>query len=95
MGIENKLSVEKMDSINNLSASKLKTWASQVVLVVKKMPANAGCERGRFDPWVGKVPWRRAWQPTLVSLPGESHGQRSLSGYSPWGCKELDMTEVA
>ena len=38
-----------------------------------------------FDPWVGKIPWRRAWQPTPVFLPGESHGQRSLVGYSPWG----------
>ena len=38
-------------------------------------------------------PWRRAWQPTPVFLPGESHGQRSLTGYSPWGQKELDMTE--
>ena len=37
--------------------------------------------------------WRRAWQPTPVFLPGESHGQRSLEGYSPWGHKELDMTE--
>ena len=36
---------------------------------------------------------RRKWQPTLVFLPGKSHGQRSLVGYSPWGCKELDMTE--
>ena len=44
-----------------------------------------------FDPWVGKVPWRRAWQPTPVFLPGESHGQRTLEGYNPWGCKELDM----
>ena len=42
----------------------------------------------------GKTPWRRAWQPTPVSLPGESHGQRSLVGYSPWGCTESDMTEV-
>ena len=47
----------------------------------------------RFDPWVKKVPWRRAWQPTPVVLPGESHGQRSLAGYSPWGCKELNTTE--
>ena len=38
-------------------------------------------------------PWRRAWQPTLVFLPGESHGQKSLMGYSPWGCKESDMAE--
>ena len=48
----------------------------------------------RCDPWVGKVPWRRQWQPTAVFLPGESHGQRSLAGYSPWGCKESDRTEV-
>ena len=37
--------------------------------------------------------WRRKWEPTSVSLPGELHGQRSLAGYSPWGCKKLDMTE--
>ena len=46
-----------------------------------------------FDPWVGKMPWRRAWQPTPVFLPGESHGQRSLVGCSPWGREESDMTE--
>ena len=48
-----------------------------------------------WEGWflVGKIFWRRAWQPTLVSLPRESHGQRSLEGYSPWGCQELDMTE--
>ena len=42
---------------------------------------------------MGKIPWRRKWQSTPVFLPGKSHGQRSLAGYSPWGCKELDMTE--
>ena len=42
-------------------------------------------KRCRFDPWVEKIPWRRKWQPTPVFLPGESHGQRSLAGYSPWG----------
>ena len=42
------------------------------------------CGRTRFDPWVGKIPWRREWQPTPVLLPGESHGQRSLAGYSLW-----------
>ena len=47
------------------------------------------CRRHRFDPYVRKIPWRRAWQPTPVFLPGESHGQRRLSGYSPWGRKEL------
>ena len=41
------------------------------------------CKRRGFDPWVGKIPWRRAWQPTPVFLPGKSHGQRSLVGYSP------------
>ena len=57
--------------------------ASQLVLVVKNPPANAG-DRRRFDPWVGKIPWRRAWQHTPVFLPGESHGQRSLEGSGPW-----------
>ena len=51
------------------------------------------CKRLRFNPWVGKILWRRVWQPTPVFLPGESHGQRSLLGYSPWGHKEWDMTQ--
>ena len=51
-------------------------------------------KRHGFDPWVGKVPWRRAWQPTPVCLPGESHGQRSLVGHSPQGRTESDTTEV-
>ena len=46
-----------------------------------------------FNHWVRKIPWRREWQLTPVFLPGESHGQRSLEGYSSWGCKESDMTE--
>jgi len=45
--------------------------------------------RRRFHPWVRKIPWRRKWQPTPVFLPGKSHGQRSLVGYSPWGCKKV------
>ena len=49
--------------------------------------------RHRFDPWVGKIPWSRKWQSTPVFLPGKSHGQKSLVGYSPWGHKELDMTD--
>ena len=52
------------------------------------------CRRRGFNPWVRKVPWRRAWQPVPVSLPGESHGQRSMEGYSSPGHKELDTTEV-
>ena len=47
----------------------------------------------RFHPWVRKIPWRREWQPTLVFLPEESYGQKSLVGYSPWSHKESDMTE--
>ena len=45
-------------------------------------------ERPRFNPWVGKILWRRAWLPTPVLLPGEAHGQRNLVGYSPCGCKD-------
>ena len=52
------------------------------------------CKRRRFNPWVGKIPWRRAWQPTPVFLPGESHGQGSFTDYSPWSRKESDTTEV-
>ena len=46
-----------------------------------------------FNLWVRKITWSRTWQPTAVFLPEEFHGQRSLAGYSPWGCKESDMTE--
>ena len=56
---------------------------------------NSQCrkhERLGFDPWVGNIPLRRAWQLTLVFLPGESHGHRSLFGYSPRGHKQLDTT---
>ena len=49
-------------------------------------------KRWRFNPWVGKSPWRRKWLPTPVFLTGESHGQRSLEGYSPQGHKESNMT---
>ena len=48
-------------------------------------------KRCGFDPWVGKIPWRRAWQPPPVFVPGKSHG---LAGYSPWGHKESDTTKV-
>ena len=57
-------------------------WASQVRLVVKNLTANGGDIRRGFDPWVRKIPCKRAWQPCPVSLPGESYGQRSLVGYS-------------
>ena len=51
------------------------------------------CKRCGFSPWVGKIPWRRQWQPTPVFLPRKFHGQRSLAGCSPWGNKKLDTTE--
>ena len=71
---------------------------SDTELVLNSMWLNgkgSTCQyrRPRFDPWVGKIPWGRKWQPTSVFLSEESHGQRSLVGYSPWGSKELDMTE--
>ena len=50
-------------------------------------------KRRRCDPWVRKIPWRKAWQPTALFLSGEPHGQRSLADCSPQGCKESDMTE--
>ena len=52
------------------------------------------CKRRRFHPWVRKITWRRVWQATPVFLPGESHGQRSLEGYSPWGHEVSNTTEV-
>ena len=59
---------------------------------VKNPPARAEDVRCGFDPWVGKIPWRRKWQPTLAFWPGESHGQRDLEGDSPWGHAGSDTT---
>ena len=61
-----------------------------------KKESAGQCRRHRrpeFDPWIGKILWGRKWQPTPVLLPGKSHEQRSMVGYSPWGRKESDMTE--
>ena len=66
------------------------SWTSLVAQMVKNLPA---VQRPGFDPWVGKTPWRRKWLPTLVFLPRESHGQRSLAVYSPWSLKMSDTTE--
>ena len=55
---------------------------------------ESACNGGDgFDPWVRKIPWRREWLPIPVFLPREFHGQKSLVGYRPWGCKESDTTE--
>ena len=78
------------------------TWLGDTV--VKNQPAkkkkkriNLQCRRHVGDAGsvlgLGRFPWRRKWQPTPGFLPGESHGQRSLWGYSPWGCKESDTTK--
>ena len=55
--------------------------------------SSCKCRRHEFDPWVGKIPWRKKWQPTPVFLPGESHGQRSLVGYSLWSHKQSNIAE--
>ena len=69
--------------------------ASQLVLVVKNSPANAGdTKRHGFNPWVENILWRRPQQITPVLLPGESNGHRSLVVCSPWGHTELDATDV-
>ena len=56
---------------------------------------ESACNPGEpgFNPQVGMIPWRRERLPTPVFLPGEFHGQRNLVAYSPWGCKESDITE--
>ena len=59
--------------------------------VGKNLPVT---QETQFDPWIRKIPWRRKWPPTPVFSPRESHGQRSLVGYSPWGHTESDTTEV-
>ena len=66
-------------------------WGFPVGSVAKNPPAR----RCGFYPWVGKIPWRRAWQPTPVFLPGKSHRQRSLVGYSPWGLKESKTKQLS
>ena len=71
-------------------------WGSSPGGISGKEPA-CQCrrhKRHRYDPWDGRIPWRRAWQPTPVFMTGEFHGQRSLAGYSPQGLTELDVTEA-
>ena len=82
---QSRTQLKQLSSSSSSSSSKEK-WASQVALVVKNLPANAGdVKRLGFDPWVRKIPWNRRWQPTLVFLPGKSHGRRSLAGCTVHG----------
>ena len=69
-------------------------WASQMLLLVKKPPAKAGDIRDAGSIPGSRRSLRRAWQPSPVFLPGESHGQRNPAGYSSWGPKESDTTEA-
>ena len=71
----------------------LLNWAFIFLMLSFLMLSFMQCRRPGFDPWIGKVPWRREWLPSPVFLPGEFHGQRSLADYSSWGHKELEMTE--
>ena len=68
---------------------------SRVISSLVTQMVESTCNAGDLGliPELGNTPWRRKWQPTPVFLPGKSHGWSSLAGYSPWGCKELDMTE--
>ena len=68
----------------------LKIGTKHRKLVAQTVKSSLQCRRHGFDPWVGKIPWRRERLPTPVFLPRRSGGQRSLAGYSPWGHKELD-----
>ena len=70
-------------------------WALESITTNKASGGDGIPGRPGFDPWVGKIPWRRKWQPTPILLPGESHGWRSLVSYSPWGRKESDMTSLS
>ena len=65
--------------------------APRVALAVENPLASAGDKRCGFDPWVWKIPWKGAWQPTPVFLPGEFQGQSSLVGYGPCGHKETQL----
>ena len=75
----------------------LNAYTNLYVFVYKYFSKESTCQcrkhkRHGFDPWVGKLPWTREWQPTPVFLSGEFHGQRSLAGYSPWGGKESQLS---
>ena len=66
---------------NHISTS----WKQLLFMNCTGFLGGGRCKRHGFDSWIRKISWRRAWHPTPIFLPGESHGQRSLVGYSPWG----------
>ena len=83
------------DIMLNETNQQQKDKCSMIMLIwVAQMVKNPQLPRKlRFNSWVGKILWRRECLPTPVFLPREFHGQRSLEGYSPWGCKESDTTK--
>ena len=85
-----KVSFQNIRSICKINCISLHLRDFLVAQMVKSVPAM---QRPRFNPRVGKIPWRRKWLHTPVFLAGKFHGWRSLVGYSPWSCKELEMTE--
>ena len=92
--------LEESDMTEWLSTARMNNPEVEVDILLKENPHGSDgksiclqCGRPGFDPWVGKILWRRKGQSTPVLLPGKFHGWRSLVGYSPWGHKELDTTE--
>ena len=87
--------------INSLAFSTYRYMLSYIILCIhywghpwwlSDKESACQCRRHGFDPWIGKIPWRRAWQPISVFLPGKFHVQRSLKGFSPWHCERVRQT---
>ena len=78
--------------IQNNKYYNMYTWLPRWLSGKESTCQGRSHRRPMFNAWVRKIPWRREWLPTPVSLPGEFHGQRSLKGYSPRGYKESDTT---
>ena len=77
------MSISLEGQLAGLCDNKAKMYVCVCIYICIYIYVSRRLKRYGFDPWVRKIPWRRAWQPTSVFLPGESHGQRSLAGYSP------------
>ena len=100
---KNKGTQGELWKVLDVSIALIVVMVSQVFEYVQTLIASVWWHSGKestwqfstlgFNPWVGKIHWRREWQPTPVFLPGKFHGQRNLEGYNPWGCRELDTVE--
>ena len=89
LSIDAKPTTSKLNDFTILTTVFIHDFAVWIPWWIRHYRVCLQYRRCRFNPWVRKIPWRRKWQPTLVFLPGEFYGQRSLAGSSPWGC----MTE--